>query len=55
VRPQEALVVTAAYLVERVRLDEHRNQLHEAQIERREIHFLTSGPWSPYSFCSLSS
>lgn len=55
VRPQGALFVTAAFLVERVRLEEYRARLREAENERREIHFLTSGPWPPYSFCSLSS
>jgi hypothetical protein len=55
VRPQETLAVAAAYLVERVRLVEYRERLREARRERREIHFLTSGPWPPYSFSDISS
>jgi len=55
VRSQDALFVTAAFLVERVRLEEYRARLREAERERREVHFLTSGPWPPYSFSSLSS
>lgn len=55
VRSQEPLVVAAAFLVERARLEEYRERLRAAQSERREIHFLTSGAWPPYSFSSLSS
>lgn len=55
VRPKEMLVVAAAYLVERVRLEEYRARLREAREERGEIHFLTSGPWPPYSFSGISS
>ena len=55
VRPQEMLSVAAAYLVERAQLEEYRERLRRARDERREIHFLTSGPWPPYSFSSISS
>ena len=55
VRPQEMLSVAAAYLVEVARLEEYRERLRRARDERREIHFLTSGPWPPYSFSSISS
>ena len=55
VRPKEMLSVAAAYLVEVARLEEYRERLRRARDERREIHFLTSGPWPPYSFSSISS
>lgn len=55
VRPKEMLVVAAAYLVERERLEEYRERLRRTRDERSEIHFLTSGPWPPYSFSSISS
>ncbi|MDT5122289.1 MAG: hypothetical protein QOC96_1771 [Acidobacteriota bacterium] len=55
VRPKEMLIVAAAYLVEVARLEEYRERLRRARDERREIHFLTSGPWPPYSFSDLSS
>jgi hypothetical protein len=55
VRPKEMLIVAAAYLVEVARLEEYRERLRRARDERREIHFLTSGPWPPYSFSNISS
>jgi Gas vesicle synthesis protein GvpL/GvpF len=53
VRPTEAIVINAAHLVERSRLDEYRNQVRAARGEREELHFLTSGEWPPYNFCDL--
>ncbi|PYS93773.1 MAG: hypothetical protein DMF64_03120 [Acidobacteria bacterium] len=50
VRPSSALLVAAAHLVERARLAEYRERVRCACAERGEIHFLTSGPWPPYSF-----
>jgi hypothetical protein len=50
VNPQGALVVSAAHLVERSRLAEYRELLRRAREERRDLYFLTSGAWSPYSF-----
>lgn len=55
VRSEGTLFVKAAFLVERVRLEEYRARLRKAERERPEIHFLTSGPWPPYSFCDISS
>lgn len=54
-QPTQALVLSAAYLVERARLKEYRAALCQAQKERTELHFLTSGAWPPYSFTNLSS
>jgi hypothetical protein len=50
VRPAAALVVAAAHLVERGRLAEYRARVREVLTERAALHFLTSGPWPPYSF-----
>jgi hypothetical protein len=55
VRPMESLVVAAAYLVERRRLDEYQERLRLARDERDDLHFLTSGPWPPYSFSQTNS
>ena len=53
VRPAEALVLRASYLVERGRLEDYRARLARAQAERPQLSFLTSGAWPPYSFCEL--
>jgi len=53
VGPSESLAVRAAHLVEGVRLDEYRACVHELIGERAELHFLTSGPWPPYSFSRI--
>jgi hypothetical protein len=53
--PQQALVVRAAHLVDRARLEEYRECLKRMKEEHRDFHFLTSGPWPPYSFCDLNS
>jgi hypothetical protein len=53
--PQQALVVRAAHLVERARLEEYRQCLRRIKEERRDFQFLTSGPWPPYSFSDLNS
>lgn len=55
VRPMEALVVAAAHLVERARLEEYQERLRAARSQRADLHFLTSGPWPPYSFSQTNS
>ncbi|HYX40993.1 MAG TPA: GvpL/GvpF family gas vesicle protein, partial [Pyrinomonadaceae bacterium] len=50
VRPSAALVISAAHLVERARLAEYRERVRRVFAGRGELHFLTSGPWPPYSF-----
>lgn len=54
-RPKGALALAAAHLVERARLEEYRVALARARAERTDLHFLTSGPWPPYSFTSARS
>ena len=53
VRSSERLVLSAAHLVERVRLQHYRERIGEARENRPELHFLTSGPWPPYSFANI--
>lgn len=56
VLPSPALVVRAAHLVERARLEEYRARLRAMEAERAgALIFLTSGAWPPYSFSDLGS
>ena len=55
VRPMEALVVAAAHMVLRERIEEYQERLRAARLERPDLHFLTSGPWPPYSFIQARS
>ena len=55
VRPLEALVVAAAHMVLRERIEEYQERLRAARLERPDLHFLTSGPWPPYSFIQARS
>lgn len=52
-RPAERLVVSAAHLVERGKITRYRKELAEARQNRPELHFLSSGPWPPYSFANI--
>lgn len=51
--PTIKLIVAAAYLVERDRVEEFRQRLAEVRAQRPELHFLVSGPWAPYSFADV--
>lgn len=51
--PTEKLIIAAAHLVERDRVQQYRTQVAEARRERPELHFLVSGPWPPYSFANI--
>jgi hypothetical protein len=55
VRPLETLVLAVAHMVERRRLEAYRERLRAARLERNQLHFLTSGPWPPYSFVQARS
>ncbi|HVF58167.1 MAG TPA: GvpL/GvpF family gas vesicle protein [Pyrinomonadaceae bacterium] len=57
VSPSESLVVRAAHLVERGRLEEYRARLDALRADERarDIRFLTSGAWPPYSFSEVRS
>ena len=54
VQPSESLVIRAAHLVRRERLDDYRQRLEGAKIARPDLRFLTSGPWPPYSFSNIN-
>lgn len=47
------LLLAAGHLVPREFVDEYKERLKSARIERPELHFLTSGPWPPYSFANI--
>ncbi len=49
----DKLILAAAHLVERDRLQQYRTKVAEARRERPELHFLVSGPWPPYSFANI--
>jgi gas vesicle protein GvpL/GvpF len=53
VRPAERLVLAADCLVARVELNQYESAVEAARAERPELHFLTSGPWAPYSFANI--
>ncbi len=52
-RPSEKLVLAAAHLVERDKIPQYREKMTVARKNRRELHFLFSGPWPPYSFANI--
>ncbi len=52
-RPSEKLVLAAAHLVERDKIPQYREKMTAARKNRRELHFLFSGPWPPYSFANI--
>jgi hypothetical protein len=52
-RPTEKLVLAAAHLIERSKIPQYREKLIEARQKRPELHFLSSGPWPPYSFANI--
>jgi hypothetical protein len=53
IEPKQRLVLSASYLVERVRLTDYRRELGRLQAERTNLHFLSSGPWPPYTFANI--
>lgn len=52
-RPNAKLVLAASYLVKRDLVSAYLDRLRRATAERPELHFLTSGPWAPYSFANI--
>lgn len=54
VRPSESLVVRAAFLVRRERLNDYQARVEEARASRLDLRFLTSGAWPPYSFSNIN-
>ena len=52
-RPTERLVVSAAHLIERGKIGQYREKLAEMRQNRPDLHFLSSGPWPPYSFANI--
>lgn len=53
VEPKQRIVVSAAFLIERLRENDFKESVKELQEKRPELHFLTSGPWPPYTFANI--
>ena len=53
IEPRQKLVVSASYLIERGSETDFRELLKEVDSERSDLHFLTSGPWPPYTFANI--
>ena len=53
IEPRQQLVVSASFLVGRDQIAEYRRMLARLQAEKPELHFLTSGPWPPYTFANI--
>jgi hypothetical protein len=53
VRPSQRLVLAADCLVPRVEIESYNAAVEAARSERLDLHFLTSGPWPPYSFANI--
>ncbi len=51
--PMERLVLSAAHLIERGKILPYREAVAEMRQKRPELHFLSSGPWPPYSFANI--
>jgi hypothetical protein len=49
-RPTEKLVLSASFLVDASKLEVYKKRTALIKSGRPELHFLTSGPWPPYSF-----
>jgi hypothetical protein len=53
VRPSEKLVLAAAHLVDRDKIPQYKETMARARKNRPELHFLSSGPWPPYTFANI--
>ena len=53
VQPKQKLVLSASYLIERGKETDFGQIVDKLRIERPELHFLTSGPWPPYTFANI--
>lgn len=55
VNPAQSLVIRAAHLVERAHLEEYRARVGALRDDERarDLRFLTSGVWPPYSFSEV--
>lgn len=52
-KPEQKMVFSGAYLLEREALEAFREQVSEARGDRPDLRFLLSGPWAPYSFSNI--
>lgn len=50
---QTIILARADHLIERESVREYRTRMAKAVEERREVRFMVSGPWPPYSFANI--
>jgi hypothetical protein len=53
IQPKQKLVVAGAFLIDRSVESDFRTAIGQLELERSELHFLTSGPWAPYTFANI--
>jgi hypothetical protein len=53
IQPTQKLVLAASYLIDRPLESDFRTAIGQLEAERPELHFLTSGPWPPYTFANI--
>jgi hypothetical protein len=53
IQPKQKLVVAGAFLIDRAFESDFRTAIGQLEEERPELHFLTSGPWAPYTFANI--
>ncbi|HEV8368575.1 MAG TPA: GvpL/GvpF family gas vesicle protein [Pyrinomonadaceae bacterium] len=53
VEPKQKLVLAGSYLIEQSLDSKYRELVAKLKEERPHLHFLTSGPWPPYTFANI--
>lgn len=53
VQPKQKLVLSASYLIQSGMDIDFRQIIDKFTDERPDLHFLTSGPWPPYTFANI--
>jgi hypothetical protein len=53
IQPTQKLVLAASYLIDRLSESDFRTTVGQLESDRPELHFLTSGPWPPYTFANI--
>jgi len=53
IQPSQKLVIAGSYLIDRSAESDFRGSVSQLESKRPELHFLTSGPWPPYTFANI--
>jgi len=53
IQPTQKLVIAGSYLIDRSSESGFRGSVSQLESQRPELHFLTSGPWPPYTFANI--